>query len=168
MLKEGWRPLSISTIRTKCLEWFAVVRQLVPAELSRLLTCVTHIKTLAALRDAAYTTLQTLPYAGHWAELSQRLLGQPTCLWDELLQPAITAKIEALIQSQLDNALETLRQSVSQQSSTRTDLKSWLWSEVASDLPQSIAATPNSSGVFMKTRCYTPTIQHLCAQWDNR
>ena len=82
-------------------------------------------------------------------ELSQRLLGSKVCLWDELLRPGINRKIESLIQGHLDKALESVEQSIMQQNQNRFDLKPWIWTEVASDLPQSITALPNSSGVYM-------------------
>ena len=101
-------------------------------------------------------------------ELSQRLLGSKVCLWDELLRPGINRKIESLIQGHLDKALESVEQSIMQQNQNRFDLKPWIWTEVASDLPQSITALPNSSGVYMKTRCYTPAVQQLCGQFDSK
>lgn len=47
-------------------------------------------------------------------------------------------------------------------------LKTWLWTEAANDIQQAALSTPNSSGIYMKTRCYTPIVQQLCAQWDQK
>ena len=73
------------------------------------------------------------------------------------------------------------------QNGSKFEMKSWLWTETTGDLPNSIKAAPNSSGiyskknrlesytdlstaagVFMKTRCYTPLVQQLCSQWDQK
>lgn len=56
--KEVWTPLPISTIRSEFQNWFQKIRELVPKELNHLLSVVSQIKTLASLRDLAFTTLQ--------------------------------------------------------------------------------------------------------------
>jgi len=72
-------------------------------------------------------------------------LGSSVCIWGELFQPAFVDKIEAVIQTHLDGALDVTQQSALQ-NYNKFDLKAWLWTETVSDLPQSIASAPNSSG----------------------
>jgi|688.fasta_scaffold1019461_2 hypothetical protein len=56
--KEVWTPLPISQIRNEFQNWFQTIRELVPKELNQMLSCVSNIKTLASLRDLAFTSLQ--------------------------------------------------------------------------------------------------------------
>lgn len=130
---------------------------------------------------------QTEPFANEWRELAHRLFGSDICLWEELFEPGFVEKIGLIIQGKMDHALETVQQSV-EQNYVKFDLKAWLWAETASDLPQSATSLPNTSGtkfllqisisfdknnllslgVYMKTRCYMPTVQQLCGLWDQR
>jgi len=166
-LKETWTPLPLSAVRSECQKWFESIRLWIPQEVHRLLGCVDHIKTLANLRDTAFSTLQVEPYANNWSELTQRLLGRSVSLWGELFQPTIMERIESVIQNHLDDGLVTMQQSI-QQHCGKFDLKPWLWTETSSDLPSSVIATSKTSGIFMKSRCFTPSIQQLCSQWDHK
>jgi len=166
-LKEAWSPLSLDTVRNECQNWFSSIRLWIPQEFHRLLGSVDHIKTLANLRDIAFSTLQVEAYSKHWNELTERLLGKSISLWGELFQPTIMERIESVIQDHLDEALDSMQQSI-QQNCGKYDLKSWLWTEAPNDLPSSILATSNTSGIFMKSRCFTPSIQQLCSQWDHK
>lgn len=96
--------------------------------------------------------MQAEPYADQWSELTQRLLGLRVCLWGELFQPALTEKVEAVVQSSLDGALDAVQQTALQNYS-KFDMKAWLWTETVNDLPQSITAPPKSSG---KNRIESP------------
>lgn len=180
------------------------MKKVLPEEFRNLLSCVTQIKVVANLKDIAFNTLAVVlndvlnmpaffnsyllqedPCASHWDELTQRLLGTTLSIWGDLLEPAVHEKIELIIRSSLAIAIEGLEKSA-RENITKYDLKSWLWTDALSDLPQSSPAPQNSSGgwwfqffcnkhlrsfsigVFMKTRCYLPTIQKLCTQWDNK
>ncbi|KAI9554525.1 hypothetical protein GHT06_019798 [Daphnia sinensis] len=165
--KEVWTPLPISHIRSEFQKWFHTIRDVIPKELHQLLSCVSHIKTLASLRDLAYNTLQAEPFTNEWSELAHRLFGSDVCLWEELFEPAFVEKISSIIQGKLDHTLDAVQQSI-EQNYVNFDLKAWLWAETASDLPQSATSLPNTSGVYMKTRCYMPSVQQLCGLWDQR
>lgn len=142
---------------------------MIPKELNQLLSCVSHIKTLASLRDLAYNTLQVnllltrlicwlpwnnthfckqaQPFTNEWSELAHRLFGSDVCLWEQLFEPAFVEKISSIIQGKLDHTLETVQQSI-EQNYVNFDLKTWLWAETASDLPQSATSLPNTSGTI--------------------
>ena len=57
-LKKTWTPLPLSSVRSECWNWYQSLRQWIPQEIHHLLSCVDHIKTLANLRDTAFSTLQ--------------------------------------------------------------------------------------------------------------
>ena len=116
------------------------------------------------------------------------MLGSSICLWGELFQPAFVEKVGILVQGKLDNALDAVKLSVDQ-NYVKFDMKTWLWTEAPNDLPQSAISPSNSSGkifplkfertflfncffsmqgLYMKTRCYMPTVQQICSLWDQK
>lgn len=122
--------------------------------------------------------------------MTQRLLGSNVPLWGELFEPVFIEKIDTLIQGKLNDGLEAMKQSI-EKNYVKFELKPWLWGESPNDLPQSSVVLPKSTGMefflrfqsaewailihlfaviglFMKTRCYMPTVQQLCSLWDQK
>ncbi|CAH1796613.1 unnamed protein product [Owenia fusiformis] len=173
-------------LQSSCTEWLNTSVQDVHAGVTKLLVYVTNIKALAGIRDALWEFMQKTEYLQEWAKICERVVKRKVAVWEEFVQPLCLSRVQSIIDTQLDQTLNTHMQNITKVLTDLSspnekslmhdrDLSSYIWHESPKDIAATNAWLPASSktladggGLMMKARAFTPTIQRLCQHLDGK
>ncbi|CAB3375925.1 Hypothetical predicted protein [Cloeon dipterum] len=153
--------------------WVGDVRNVVAERLGELLQFVNSVHEIQSIREAAHSTL---------AE-TKRASRSKVSVWEIAYRPLLTARVRKIVQNQinqistemktkLEHSLQDLRNEKG--SHKETDLRWFIWSEEAGDLPHSggwmtlsTRTVDQAGGLSMKSMGYSPCIQKFCSTFDS-
>ncbi|XP_064649759.1 conserved oligomeric Golgi complex subunit 1-like [Lineus longissimus] len=173
-------------LQEKCNQWIKTCNQDVNNGVGKLLGYINSVKGLASIRDALWEQLGRDDQMVSWDKQCQEILCKQIAIWEDFFRPLFFERIKAVLQSQLDSALETMKLNLNKcltdLAQTREasmmhdqDLSTYIWFEGAGDIPNGSAWIPVHSktlseggGLMMKAKAYTSTIQSICKNFDNK
>uniref|UniRef100_A0AAY4CEE8 Conserved oligomeric Golgi complex subunit 1 n=1 Tax=Denticeps clupeoides TaxID=299321 RepID=A0AAY4CEE8_9TELE len=188
------QPIQGEQLRDTLQQWINTCKEDIRGGVSSLLMYVKSLKALAAIRDAVWELLSSESISQNWSAVCQRLLEQPLCLWDDVLQQLFLERLQAITHEGTENISSSSRQLLSsalwdleaQPSAAsggfsrgaqfESDVATFLWSELPGDLQSDAAwvsvaqrgAQQGKSGLSMKTQALTPCVQTFCSALDSK
>ncbi|KAK3097887.1 hypothetical protein FSP39_014178 [Pinctada imbricata] len=180
-------PVSLQQLQENSQQWINTCLKDVTSGLGKLLGFVNTVKRLADIRDALWEQLKQDHSMSLWGTVCSHVLNRSLSVWEDFLQDLFIDRAKALIKYQLDTATEMTKRHVTKVvmeigstsesiSNGDTDLAEYIWHESSGDITQNMAWTTaaarstsdNPGGLIMKAKAYTPFIQSLCKNYDEK
>jgi hypothetical protein len=185
-------PVPPATLRASSLQFLDRCVVSVRQGLVKLLSFVTSVKGLTAVRDELWNQLKQDIRLLTWDIVCSHVLGRKLHIWTELASEIFVLRVEELLQGQFDATVTAGKTQINKvlvdvvvgddrSMQYEKDLSRYVWTESAQDMPAgqlwSTGGAPGQSAVrsftdhstlMMKARGYTPTVQTLCRGLDQR
>lgn len=178
-------PCHQETLQAKCKQWLKDVQSEFQPALSNLLNYVNAVKSLANIRLGVQEQLTEMI---HWDKVCDCLLKQQFSVWDYFLKDCFHCRIKEIIENHVKDAIEICQKDIEEiLSRIITDMEeslafepeknvsSYLWMDSSNDIMDNIAWIPSvkrnlweSGELSMKTLGFTPRIQSLCRDLDQK
>ncbi|CAG0880797.1 unnamed protein product [Darwinula stevensoni] len=185
-VKHGMEPLPIEDIRSHCSKWATSLVQFVQEHLPGILKEIGGFRSLATIRENLYEELGEDLHFKSWIPLCEWVLGGKEGniqeIWPLLIAPTFSSRAKSLLDKKIQSNivqpiaehLHCFLEDISQKPEyclAERDFGSYLWSENASDIPetegwlqpsafQSISL--NAGGLVMKSYGYSPKAVEMC------
>ncbi|XP_074651073.1 conserved oligomeric Golgi complex subunit 1-like isoform X2 [Tubulanus polymorphus] len=177
--------ISTNQLREKSHQWLETCLRDVTDGVCKLLSYITSIRAMTSIRDDIWNQLSNSEISHDWNSICERVLNRDISIWDDFLRKLFIQRVNEILEGQFDNALLTTNQHLEKIlneiiGSERTvsldsDLTTYVWKEHISDIASGAAWTPSISksladaaGLTMKSKMYTPNLQTLCKNLDNK
>ncbi|XP_033750084.1 conserved oligomeric Golgi complex subunit 1-like [Pecten maximus] len=187
-LRSHATPVSVQYLQDNCQQWIDTCIRDVKHGVGKLLGFVNTVKRLADIRDAVWELLSQDDSMTDWQGVCSRILNRKLSSWEDFLWALFLDRVKALMKYQLDTATELTKRQVSKlvmeigsiedgSSELEVDLSKFIWCEGSGDIQANMAWTTASartsseqapSGLLMKAKAYTPVIQSLCHNYDDK
>ncbi|XP_059486724.1 conserved oligomeric Golgi complex subunit 1 isoform X2 [Neocloeon triangulifer] len=153
--------------------WVKEVQTVVALKLGQLMNFVNTVHEIQSIREAVHSML---------SKINRPKFGKLS-VWEIAYRPLLTQRVREIIQNQTEQILSEMKtrlgqslHELDQEKNLRkeNDLRWFIWSEEAGDLPnsggwmtQSTRTIDQAGGLLMKSLGYSPSIQKFCSTLDS-
>ncbi|XP_071171265.1 conserved oligomeric Golgi complex subunit 1-like [Mytilus edulis] len=186
-LRSHANPVSEQHLQDNCQQWINTCISDVTTGVGKLLNFINTVKRLADIRDAVWELLSQDESMIGWDTVCNRIMNRQLSIWDGILRNLFVDRVKSLIQYQLESSTEVTKRQVSkvvmEMANTEdsivtadTDLAWYVWNETSGDISSNMAWIPstarstsdNPGGLIMKAKAFTPVVQSLCKNFDEK
>ncbi|XP_035213493.1 conserved oligomeric Golgi complex subunit 1-like, partial [Stegodyphus dumicola] len=183
-INEPIVPCSSELLQSKCDHWLKEIKSYFVPELVNLLNFVNSVKSMAFIREAVFNHLCE---EKSWNKLCSSLLKTPFSIWDYFLKDCFLQRIKDIINGCIKSSSEMCQQDIERTLDSISNVKEdsglefeknislYVWMESSNDVVNDIAWIPrhqrniiNSGELSMKAMGFTPKIQRICKDLDQR